>query len=383
MTRTVIPRGDHFVALAVVRSLGKKNIKTTVISETDDAFSFHSKYCSARIVSGKSMDCYSGFTEDDLVMPLEENSMIELSKNKEKYRCRLAFPDYPVLEKGFNKKKVLDLPGELGVPCPKTFPVDGIGTLERKINLLPFPAVIKPIRSLGGVGISFVTSQDTLNEIYTSSVKNFGPVLIQEKIPYDERYSVAVLMDFNQSMRRCCVLKVIRCYPMDTGPASCVETVDRPDLVKMAELLLQSINYYGIAEVEFVIDKRDNAPKLMEINPRFWGSLQGAISAGVDFPALLFDLFQEGTVDKKLDYRLGVTTRSIFPYEFRRLRTIIRGNYSSRFKFDSVTGFLKLYRDDAYFIFSLDDVQPFFSLIKNSLKRRLRHEYQDHLPGYL
>jgi len=371
MTRAIIPRGDHFVALAVVRSLGKKNIKTAVISETADAMSFHSRYCSAGIVSGTSMDCYSAFTEDDLIMPTEESSMIEVSKNRKKYACACAFPEYPVLAFAFDKKKVLDRAGELGIPCPETWYIERAEAWERESGHLPFPAVIKPIRSLGGVGISFVDSPHGFKKLFDESVKNFGPVVIQEKIPYDERYSVAILMDYSQSMRRCCVLKAIRSYPVETGPASFVETVYRPDLVKMAELLLQSIGYHGVAEVEFVIDKRDKTPKLMEINPRFWGSLQGAISAGVDFPALVYELFKDGSVEKKPEYKLGVKTRSIFPYEYRRLKTILRGNYSLDFKLQSLIGFLKFYQDDAYFIVSLDDVQPFLSMITRSVRRRI------------
>ena len=319
------------------------------------------------------MDCYSGFTENDLVMPTEESSMIELSKNRKKYQCRLAFPEYAVLEFSFDKKKILDRARELGIPCPETIYIESAEAWERKSGQIPFPAVIKPIRSLGGVGISFVNSPDVLKKMYIESVKYFGPVVIQEKIPYDERYSVAVLMDYNQSMRRCCVLRVIRCYPTNTGPASFVETVDRPDLVKMAEILLDSVHYSGIAEVEFVIDKRDNVPKLMEINPRFWGSLQGAISAGVDFPALLFDLFQNGGVEKNLDYKRGIKTRSVIPYEYHRLRKIIQGNYSAGFKITSCIEFLQFYKDDAYFIFASDDLQPFLSLFAKSMRRRIQN----------
>ncbi len=40
--------------------------------------------------------------------------------------------------------------------------------------------------------------------------------------------------------------------------------------------------------VEFKLDPRDNTPKLMEINPRFWGSLALAIESGVNFPYLLY-----------------------------------------------------------------------------------------------
>ena len=140
----------------------------------------------------------------------------------------------------------------------------------------------------------------------------------------------------------------------------------------MAEKLLESIYYYGIAEIEFVIDKRDNIPKLMEINPRFWGSLQGAISAGVDFPVLLFDLFNDGSVDKNLNYKRGIKERNVIPYEYHRLRKIILGSYSANFKISSTIEFLKFYKDDAYFIFDIDDLQPFLSLFTKSLRIRFR-----------
>jgi predicted ATP-grasp superfamily ATP-dependent carboligase len=160
---------------------------------------------------------------------------------------------------------------------------------------------------------------------------------------------------------------------MNTGPASFVESVERPDLVKMGEVLLESIQYQGIAEVEFVIDSRDNTPKLMEVNPRFWGSLQGAISSGVDFPALLYELYQDGDMPKNLVYKRGIKTRNVIPYEYHRLMDIIRGNYPFSFKVSSFIDFLKIYEDDAYFIFSLADIQPFLSIFFNSMRKRARN----------
>ncbi len=42
--------------------------------------------------------------------------------------------------------------------------------------------------------------------------------------------------------------------------------------------------------VEFKQDNRDGSLRLMEINARFWGSLQLAIDAGVNFPCILADI---------------------------------------------------------------------------------------------
>ena len=57
-----------------------------------------------------------------------------------------------------------------------------------------------------------------------------------------------------------------------------------PDARDYAHSLLDDLGWHGVAMVEFKRDARDGVPKLMEINGRFWGSLQLAIDAGVDFP---------------------------------------------------------------------------------------------------
>jgi hypothetical protein len=54
--------------------------------------------------------------------------------------------------------------------------------------------------------------------------------------------------------------------------------------------------------VEFKRDARDGKAKLIEINGRFWGSLQLAVSSGVDFPSLC------------LDYYLGISPASVRHY---------------------------------------------------------------------
>ena len=65
--------------------------------------------------------------------------------------------------------------------------------------------------------------------------------------------------------------------------------------------------------VEFRIDKRNGAPILMEVNPRFWGSLQLSIMSGVDFPYLLYKMYKCGDVEKNLSYKKGIKCRWLLP----------------------------------------------------------------------
>ena len=61
--------------------------------------------------------------------------------------------------------------------------------------------------------------------------------------------------------------------------------------------------------VEFKLDERDGLPKLMEINGRFWGSLQLAIDAGVNFPEILLRAVSGQPNALQPPYRVGVRNR--------------------------------------------------------------------------
>ena len=74
--------------------------------------------------------------------------------------------------------------------------------------------------------------------------------------------------------------------------------------------LLQKANWHGVAMVEFKEDQSSRVPLLMEVNGRFWGSLQLAIDAGIDFPWLLLQMAEGRHVSvPDNSYRCGVKSR--------------------------------------------------------------------------
>jgi predicted ATP-grasp superfamily ATP-dependent carboligase len=75
-----------------------------------------------------------------------------------------------------------------------------------------------------------------------------------------------------------------------------------------ARALLDNAGWHGIAMVEFKVAP-DGTPYLMEINTRFWGSLQLAIDAGVDFPWLLYQVATGTPPQTVTDYRVGIRLR--------------------------------------------------------------------------
>ena len=65
--------------------------------------------------------------------------------------------------------------------------------------------------------------------------------------------------------------------------------------------------------VEFKKDPRDGQCKLMEINPRFWGSLELSVLSGVNFPYLLYRMETEGDIEPVIDYKEGIRCRWLLP----------------------------------------------------------------------
>jgi predicted ATP-grasp superfamily ATP-dependent carboligase/protein-tyrosine-phosphatase len=78
-----------------------------------------------------------------------------------------------------------------------------------------------------------------------------------------------------------------------------------PALLAAVRPLAESARLDGVAMFEFRVDRRSGRHVLLEVNPRFWGSLPLAVAAGADFPALWWDLALHNRGGRG-DYRPGV-----------------------------------------------------------------------------
>ncbi|WP_235303327.1 carboxylate--amine ligase [Sphingopyxis sp. MWB1] len=80
-----------------------------------------------------------------------------------------------------------------------------------------------------------------------------------------------------------------------------------PVLQRDVERLCRATRLTGVAMFEFRQNRRSGAHVLLEVNPRFWGSLPLALAAGADFPLMLWRLWtgQGAAADPgSFDYRI-------------------------------------------------------------------------------
>jgi len=275
----------------------------------------------------------------------------------------IVLEDYETLVSGFDKWRTIELARTLGIPHPSTFYVDDLEKVRDLKYEIPYPAVIKPRFGSGAKGVVFVFKPDHLWDQYLRVHRHFSFPLIQEAIPLSSpKYGVQLLSNRNGQIRAAVVQRFCRQYPFTGGPGCCFETVDRPDILALGKRLMETLGWQGVAQIEFLEDERDGILKLMEINPRFWDSLQTVIQAGVDFPYLLYRIAVGGDIETDMAYRAGEVCRSVLPGEILYALT-------NPHHLDVGPPFWRFTGPNlGYCIISKEDMRPVFSFFMVALK---------------
>jgi predicted ATP-grasp superfamily ATP-dependent carboligase len=313
--------------VAIARSLGKQQVQVTCADESPINLGFFSRYCRARMVHPSPIHAPQAFVESlldyldkhpqDCMLAVKEESLDVLLAHRQAFeqRTHLPFPANATFQVCRDKRKTMALAVAAGVPHPRTIYPENPRQIAKQVRGLRFPLVIKPRLNCSGLGIRYVQNEKELQTVYAEVHSRYPFPLIQEQIPAGEKYDVACLFDENSRPVATFAQRELRSFPIQDGASTVQESVWRPDLVELTVQLLQKAGWYGIAEAEFMIDPRDGTPMLLEINPRFWGSVQLAIQSGVDFPHLLYRIARGERVEAVHQYKVGQMCRQLLPYD--------------------------------------------------------------------
>jgi D-aspartate ligase len=157
-----------------------------------------------------------------------------------------------------------------------------------------FPVVVKPAFRQGAEAFQAkawrADDRDMLLALYRKASALIGgeAVIVQEWVQGNgmAQYSYAALCERGRPLASL-VARRRRQHPIDFGRSSTfVESIEQPQVEELACRFLKSLDYTGIAEVEFKYDARDDRYKLLDINGRFWTWCGLGAPAGVDFPYL-------------------------------------------------------------------------------------------------
>ena len=228
----------------------------------------------------------------------------------------LPFSDWGAYDGLSDKRRLTEAAREVGITVPEQVLIERPGDVDpADLARIGYPLVLKPSRSAvvgsGGIskhGVRIVRTQDALGAQLRAISPEAYPLLVQRRILGSGK-GVFILM-WEGQVYAVFAHRRIREKPPTGGVSVYRESVAvSPGLVEQAEKLLKRFNWSGVAMVEFKEEAETGTHYLMEVNARFWGSLQLAIDSGVDFPKLLVDLATGAEVEPVMKYRVGVRSR--------------------------------------------------------------------------
>ncbi len=322
--------GDERPALAIVRSLGRRGMTVIVGADRPASLASSSRYCARHVTYPspyRQRDAFDRFLETflarervDVVLPVTDVTTDAICRNQERLTryCSLPVPPFDAFDLVTNKARAVEYAERCGVPVPRTHVIDGRVGLHAVLDEVVYPVAVKPVHSrirtphgwLRGIA-HYANSRADLQSLFDEhEYLAFHPSLIQERI-VGPGVGLFALFDRGRlvgdfSHRR------LREKPPAGGASVLSESVPvDPRLRDFAIRMLAPIGWHGVAMMEYKQDRRTGDFFLIEVNGRFWGSLQLAIDAGVDFPFLACQLARGVRPDMSAPYEIGVKNRWI------------------------------------------------------------------------
>lgn len=323
MLRTaIVLDGNQRSALATVRALGRLRVPVIVADTQPRTLAASSAFCRASLVYPDPAHDPGGFVQwlgeldrqhpEAVLMPMTDLTVpLVLRAGSRLGSLRTALPSLKAYETASDKLQLFELARSLGVRAPHTTVVSrrnvaGLGDLG-----LNFPVVVKPrlsaTRRASGIlkrPVQYAADARHLTDIVQRDLlDDDDELLVQQHI---QGFGAGVFALYEHGAARFFFAhKRIREKPPSGGVSVvCESTPLTPENVDLARRLLDALAWHGVAMVELKIDEAGR-PWLIEINARFWGSLQLAVDCGARFPEYIYCLAAEQPCEIPRRYAIG------------------------------------------------------------------------------
>lgn len=235
------------------------------------------------IPSGKSPDFFKELLKIcvdnaiNVLIPTVDVELLEVARQNEQFvshGIRVPLSSLHALELCRDKYKLLTFCQDTGL-CPSF----SLLNEQTPINSLHYPCFAKPCLGSGANGAMVIHEPKALDLLPKDN-----SYLVQDLLPGDE-YSVDVYVHSEGTP----VAAVPRLrMKIDSGIAVAARTVINSDLSQKALTIIQKVGIRFVANIQFKADAQGDY-KLLEINPRFPGTLPLTAAAGIDIPQLLMN----------------------------------------------------------------------------------------------
>lgn len=396
MRQRILVLGDDAKAfLAVVRSLGRLDLEVHAAPSDFAAPALTSRYVakSHRLPSytgaaGRWEAAVRGLIERECiawVVPTSDSSLMMLMRHGDALgRERLALPGARAGALFTDKAKTRRLAFDCGVPVCRGRPVMPADDGPALAEAFGLPLVLKPRRSWSpheGTGKKEARIVRTREALARALEQRLAGAWIAESFFAGCGVGVSVLALGGK------IVAAIQHRRLEeeheTGPSTrrVTEPLD-PQLLAWVRDLAAVAGLDGVAMFEFRRDPASGEHVLLEVNPRFWGSLPLAIEAGIDFPALLYAARFGSPPAPAFDYRVGCARTDLIG-EYCRLSNRFEGARSSLARWAAALGALthapRLLGARHFDSWAADDPEPFHAE-RRQLLAKAREAIRRRLP---
>jgi len=357
MKRVLVLDANQRSALASTRSLGKQGIMVFTADESTTSLAGSSKYAQQHFQYPSPAEKPDDFitylanlvanNDIQIIFPMTElTTSLTLENQNQLPNITLPFANIECINSLADKCSLMHMAEKLDIPIPPTHFVENNKHLGFDLDTLDYPIVLKPSKSwlISNKKWFHTTVKFANTPLEARSILDSDPAFLDH--PFMIQGCVAgsgqgifAIYDKGTPLSFFCH-KRIREKPPWGGVSVLSESVEiDPTLQKYAQLLLDHVGWHGIAMVEFKVDN-DGTAYLMEINTRFWGSLQLAINAGVNFPWMLYQIANNEPLRPIQRYNTGARLRWVLGDLDALYITLKNKRYSTTDKIKAVLRFL-------------------------------------------
>jgi carbamoyl-phosphate synthase large subunit len=206
-------------------------------------------------------------SKPDIVIPGTDVELPILAAQREalekQYATRIFVSDPRVVAIADDKYLTFQFLGEAGlVPPGSALPEDGEG-LDRLIETVGFPLVVKPRIGARSVGVSLVSNRRELAD----ALHGRAGLVVQECVAGEADEYTASAIVFDGETKASIVMR----RDLRDGNTYRAFTADYPELNRQVKILGGALQPYGPANFQFRLDAEGRA-RVFEINGRFSGT---------------------------------------------------------------------------------------------------------------
>jgi len=350
---------DKYSGMGVYSNLKHCNFTHTAYDDSEDKFISDV----VNFIKKNNVNVYIPTGEDIFIVAKHIDKFKDLN-------TRIPISYYTTLSKLHNKSESYHLAESLNIPIPATIIPNSFKDINKFGDKVGYPLVFKNFFSTSAKGVFYLFEErlhETTDKLLYKQKLKFGEFLIQQFV-HGEGYGVSMLLN-KGAVIASFTHKRLREKTNTGGPSTLRVSTKNDVLEKYAKIILTSQKFTGIAMVEFKFNEEKQQSWLIEVNPRFWGSVGLAINSGVDFPNMLYDLAIGKEIKFNGNYSVGIKYKWLLGDIYVNCINFIKTFKFTHLKniFEKVDGF-----DDFY----SDDKLPFFMLIFLYFRRIFKGYYK-------